>query len=443
MQIRTLLLGSAAAAVLATAVAPLTALDLGLATSAQAQDAYIGFSVFYDDLAPYGDWVAYRNAFVFIPANVGPGWRPYTEGHWVHTQEYGWLWVSDEDFGWATYHYGRWGYDDEIGWYWVPGRQWAPAWVSWKRGRDHVVWAPLPPSGDDDISIDVSIGSIPDYYWVAVPARSFLQINLRVVIIDNDRERRRIVREARDEGRVRVRNNIAVNNIIDVNFIEQRTGKKVRNLEVRRSEKPGRARDSGEAVTVFTGNVEPSRDKKPGKLKKLEDVKRIRASERPADDQATSGQPAVKKKKASDRATGVPQSGDQAGQPVVKKKKASDQTTGAEPNGDATQPAVKKKKASGQATGQQPNADVKPPAAKKRKAGARAAGEQPGGGNTTQPLKKKKAGAQAGGEQPDGGKGAQPLKQKKPSAQTTGKKPARKNGKGAPKCDPNTADCPS
>ena len=118
--------------------------------------------------------------------------------------------VSEEPFGWATYHCGHWGFDDEIGWYWVPGTRWAPAWVSWRRSGDHVACAALPPhrENDDDISISVNIGAIPDYYWVAVLSRSFLEINLSVVIIDDDGERRRIVRDLEFVGSVQVENTL-------------------------------------------------------------------------------------------------------------------------------------------------------------------------------------------------------------------------------------------
>ena len=76
-------------------------------------------------------------------------WRPYTNGHWIYTDA-GWTWISDEPFGWATYHYGRWIRLRGFGWVWVPGEQWAPAWVSWRKGNDYVGWAPLPPEARFD-----------------------------------------------------------------------------------------------------------------------------------------------------------------------------------------------------------------------------------------------------------------------------------------------------
>ena len=73
-------------------------------------------------------------------------WRPYTVGHWVYTDEYGWYWHSYEPFAWAVYHYGRWGYDPSYGWFWVPGDTWAPAWVEWRYGDRYVGWAPAGPT---------------------------------------------------------------------------------------------------------------------------------------------------------------------------------------------------------------------------------------------------------------------------------------------------------
>lgn len=90
----------------------------------------ITLQTFYDQLAPYGQWINYPNyGYVFIPS-AGPGFVPYsTSGHWVYTEQYGWTWASDYAWGWATFHYGRWNYDMNYGWFWVPDLQWGPAWV--------------------------------------------------------------------------------------------------------------------------------------------------------------------------------------------------------------------------------------------------------------------------------------------------------------------------
>jgi hypothetical protein len=118
---------------------------LGLGGPAMAQ---AGFAIdeFYDELAPYGEWIAHPSyGYVWLPRTVAPDWRPYTVGQWVSTDEYGWYWDSYEPFAWAVYHYGRWGFDPGYGWYWVPGDTWAPAWVQWRYGDEYVGWAPEAP----------------------------------------------------------------------------------------------------------------------------------------------------------------------------------------------------------------------------------------------------------------------------------------------------------
>ena len=108
-------------------------------------DQGASFQTFYDNLGDQGTWVQTDDyGYVFQPNVSDPNWAPYTDGHWVNTDQ-GWAWVSDEPWGWATYHYGRWANIDGTGWVWVPGYRWAPAWVSWRYGGGYCGWAPLPP----------------------------------------------------------------------------------------------------------------------------------------------------------------------------------------------------------------------------------------------------------------------------------------------------------
>ena len=45
---------------------------------------------FYDELAPFGEWVSHpSHGYVWLPRTVAPDWRPYTVGNWVSTEEYG------------------------------------------------------------------------------------------------------------------------------------------------------------------------------------------------------------------------------------------------------------------------------------------------------------------------------------------------------------------
>jgi hypothetical protein len=118
----------------------------------------ISVDFFYDNLGDGGNWIeAGEYGYCWQPsvAVSNTNWRPYSDGYWAYT-DVGWTWVSYEDFGWATYHYGRWVKLRGRGWIWAPGREWAPAWVSWRTGGDYVGWAPLPPRRGGDIYVDFS-----------------------------------------------------------------------------------------------------------------------------------------------------------------------------------------------------------------------------------------------------------------------------------------------
>ena len=141
--------------------------------------------VFYESLAPHGDWVDVEGyGYCFRPAVTlnDPSWRPYTEGSWIYTDA-GWTWQSDEDFGWATYHYGRWTLIQNQ-WLWVPGDVWAPAWVSWRADDEYIGWAPLPPEAvwNQDTGfteyVDVNYDIGPAYYSF-VPVHFLGERNLR------------------------------------------------------------------------------------------------------------------------------------------------------------------------------------------------------------------------------------------------------------------------
>src|SRR5450432_2838343 len=129
-------------------LATATTMLVAVPTSAQAQVS----DEFQAALERYGVWQQHPPwALICVPGVPPRGWQPYTVGHWVYTDDWGWFWVSDDDeadWGWATYHYGRWIFERGAGWFWVPGDEWAPAWVNWRRGDTVVGWAPLPP---DDV----------------------------------------------------------------------------------------------------------------------------------------------------------------------------------------------------------------------------------------------------------------------------------------------------
>jgi hypothetical protein len=139
----------------------------GTTAIAQYEDSYVSYNDFYQNLAPYGQWIEDpQYGYVWSPNEDG-SFRPYyTAGHWVMT-DYGNTWVSDYPWGWACFHYGRWTYDSYYGWLWIPGSDWGPAWVSWRQGDGFYGWAPLGPGfsfGASDREY-----SCPNDWWVFIP----------------------------------------------------------------------------------------------------------------------------------------------------------------------------------------------------------------------------------------------------------------------------------
>ncbi len=303
-----------ASAILMTlfSVIPASPLAIHAANAQVSVSANINIGTFYDRLGPYGNWTSYHGRYVWLPNNIEDNWRPYTRGHWVLTDDYGWLWVSAEPFGWATYHYGRWGYDPVVGWYWVPGQRWAPAWVAWNRNDDDVAWAPLPPRyGDDDVNLNISIGDVPDYYWQAVPVSAFLSINISNDII-RDRDRVRMVADHGGPQSVRFQNNTVINNFIDPTFVEQRTGKKVDRMQVRPVNSPDQAGKPGGngGVGIFNPQVNDRGNFQPKKLQNFDQISNDRKQHgfKPLDDKGTPPPPPGQGNAAGNN-------GDNAGQP--------------------------------------------------------------------------------------------------------------------------------
>jgi hypothetical protein len=109
----------------------------------------VSFEVFHDKLQPYGQWIDHpRWGQVWHPTQAG--FRPYENGHWENSEEYGTVWVSNDSWGDVPTHYGRWGYDPSYGgWLWVPGYVWGPSWVVWRGTDQYVGWFPMPPGAYD------------------------------------------------------------------------------------------------------------------------------------------------------------------------------------------------------------------------------------------------------------------------------------------------------
>ncbi|MDH3254813.1 MAG: FecR family protein, partial [Acidobacteriota bacterium] len=101
-------------------------------------DASLGYAA--APLERSGYWVSVTGRRAWRPS-VRVGWRPYSDGWWVHTPS-GLSWVAYEPWGWVTSHYGAWDYLPGYGWLWFPGASYSPAWVYWYWGPTHTAWVP-------------------------------------------------------------------------------------------------------------------------------------------------------------------------------------------------------------------------------------------------------------------------------------------------------------
>jgi uncharacterized protein YraI len=285
------------------------------------EEGFVNTGIFYKRLAPYGSWVWIQGQYVWVPSRVDRSWRPYTRGRWVYTDR-GWTWVSNEPFGWATYHYGRWGFSNRVGWFWVPGSRWAPAWVSWRESDDYLAWAPMPPAYDGGINVNVSIGTVPDYYWQVVPSRSFLSDDLQGQIVRDRNRQRPILERSRALGNTTItNNNVVVNNVVNVTYVEEKTQEKVVERKITRAKDAKAAgKVEGDAVEIFQPSAESTpADLAPPEPKTIGEVATQSATKEQAEGQATTEemlvppeiQKAQEKRKAAKPAKGeMPEGGE-------------------------------------------------------------------------------------------------------------------------------------
>jgi hypothetical protein len=189
--------------------------------------------LFYDELERYGTWARHPDfSYVWLPARQGRGWRPYQEGRWVWTDDYGWYWESSEPFAWAVYHYGRWDYDPEFGWFWIPGDTWAPAWVTWRQGGGHTGWAPIAPDRKGYAA------GIPHRFkppvlesWIFVEDRNFADPNLGRYVVPI-RQIGAVLDVAQDLGGPVYENGVVINHGLRREQFESAAGSRVETRQI-------------------------------------------------------------------------------------------------------------------------------------------------------------------------------------------------------------------
>lgn len=224
--------------------------------------------MFYNDLAPYGEWVYVDGpGWVWSPYGVEADWRPYQYGHWVYT-DYGWTWASDEEFGWAVYHYGRWHQAPRYGWVWVPGTDWGPAWVAWHESDDWVGWAPLPYHvrwragvgldwGHSSVQVAIQSGQ-----WSFVAARYLVDphVDRHIAPRSHNTTYIRVTKHVTNYTYI---DNRVINRSVQVNKIGRAVGHPVRTHRVRQADHPGQTRggqDDGDDLVIYRPREHPGRE---------------------------------------------------------------------------------------------------------------------------------------------------------------------------------------
>jgi TolA-binding protein len=189
--------------------------------------------LFYDELERYGTWARHPDfSYVWLPARQGGGWRPYQEGRWIWTDDYGWYWESSEPFAWAVYHYGRWDYDPEFGWFWIPGDTWAPAWVTWRQGGGHTGWAPIAPDRKGYAAgIPHRIKSPVLESWIFVEDRNFADPNLGRYVVPI-RQIGAVLDIAQDLGGPVYENGVVINRGLRREQFERAAGSRVETRQI-------------------------------------------------------------------------------------------------------------------------------------------------------------------------------------------------------------------
>jgi hypothetical protein len=288
---------------------------------ASAQQPYVSFQVFYDQLSPYGQWVDYPNyGYVWIP-DAGSDFAPYsTRGHWIMT-EYGMTWVSDYNWGWAPFHYGRWDYDNYYGWFWVPDTEWGPAWVSWRRANGYYGWAPM----GSGISISASFGrgyNNQNDHWTFVSDRYIDRSDINRYYV-NRTDQDRIIRSSS------VINNTYVDRGRNATYIsgparddvQKVTGRRVTPVTIQENNKPGQDLSNGQLriyrPQVIKNNNQAQRPA-PSRIVNLKDVKS--PSERNATNQPRNLNPTNNNRPVQQPNTVKPQNNNNNAQPAQQRK---------------------------------------------------------------------------------------------------------------------------
>ncbi len=236
---------------------------------------------FYDYLGRYGVWVSLTShEYVWLPRDVGYGWRPYTHGRWAWT-DYGWTWMSRYNWGWIPFHYGRWGWDNQLGWYWTVGYTWGPAWVTWRKGSRYVGWAPLPPDvrfmpgyGIRRISYD-----IPFHYWVFVEGSHFYSDRMNRYILPPERNRS-LIRTTVSKTEIVQRDNRIINRGVDVDEMRRISRDSINKYQLEDAGVLNPSRLEGNKIRIYRPEIERNSLARPSRIMEKEEAREVITEDR-------------------------------------------------------------------------------------------------------------------------------------------------------------------
>ena len=117
--------------------------------------------------------------------------------------------------------------------------------------------------------------SVPDYYWQVVPNRDFLSDDLPRRIVRDKNRFNPILRETQPLGNVTItNNNVVVNKVVNVNYIEQKTNEKVVVHKVERTKDEKTAgKVQGDSIEIFQPAAETATEPvAPPKPKQIDEV---------------------------------------------------------------------------------------------------------------------------------------------------------------------------
>lgn len=211
-----------------------TALVLGVPLVGNRGASYaqsVTLEVFHTSLGRHGRWMTVEGyGEVWHPERLPSGWQPYMVGRWGYT-DYGWTWISFDPWGDITYHYGTWMFLDRIEWVWVPGYVWAPAWVTFSYSDEFIGWAPIPPTVVISVSGFSEPVTVRENFFVFVPARSFVNVDVRTVRVPRERNVT-IIHETKNVTNFTIVNGTVHNNAIPVEQVEKITRTKVQRADI-------------------------------------------------------------------------------------------------------------------------------------------------------------------------------------------------------------------